>query len=105
MVELASALERALAYAFGGNAKVLSRALMSPLWLSRGIIDQGMPCLNIDKILGSGILANPHDPVIIRSENWPVTPSGRANYPAIASKRAQMLTYGDSHYMVSQFST
>lgn len=89
-----SALERSLAYAHTGNAKVLSTSLMHPLWLSRGIIDQGMPSLS--SIL-SPVLQSTNVPVIDTSM-WPDGGGGR--FPAIASKRAQILTYGEAHYAV-----
>lgn len=94
IVELISALERSLAYAHTGNAKVLSTSLMHPLWLSRGIIDQGMPSLS--PIL-SPVLQSTNVPVI-DSSIWPDGGGGR--FPAIASKRAQILTYGEGHYAV-----
>ncbi|KAF9515156.1 hypothetical protein BS47DRAFT_1391886 [Hydnum rufescens UP504] len=39
-------LERSLAYAYTGSAKVISRSLMEPMFTSRAIIDQGYPMVN-----------------------------------------------------------
>src|ERR1700684_4192268 len=43
VVELCSVLERALAYAHTGNAKVIATSLMRPLWLVKSLLEQGLP--------------------------------------------------------------
>ncbi|KAG1811023.1 hypothetical protein EV424DRAFT_1542652 [Suillus variegatus] len=92
VVELCSVLERALAYAHTGNAKVIATSLMRPLWLVKSLLEQGLPTF-------APSVRFPHAPcvpVAISSADWPTLTN--MNAPAIASKRSQMLTYGNDHF-------
>jgi len=98
VLELTCALERAVAFAFGGNPKVLAKGVMDPLWLSQGIIENGMPTLR--KISDSTSNLTMTSPITIRARMWPMVRDGK--YPAIASKFSQTLHYGLMHYLVSE---
>jgi hypothetical protein len=96
MIEICASLERALAYAHTGNAKVMSAGVMRPLWLIRSLLDQGLPTLSpMLRIVTetTGTL-----PVAVSPAQWPTVT--RFNVPATASKRTQMLTYSLEHYEV-----
>jgi hypothetical protein len=96
-IEFMCAAERALAFAVGGNPRVLSRGVMHPLFISRGIIDQGMPTFK--QIYGQSVTVSASDPLFFKENQWPLAKDMK--YPAIASKRGQILTYGEPHYLVS----
>jgi hypothetical protein len=96
VIEFMSAAERALAFAVGGNPRVLSRDVMHPLFISRGIIDQGMP--TIKQIYGRSVVSA-SDLLCFKENQWPLAKD--VKYPAISSKRGQILTYGEPHYLVS----
>jgi hypothetical protein len=89
--------ERAMAFAVGGNPRVLSNDLMRPLSISRGIIDHGMPTFK--PIYGSSATVSLSNPLVFRTHEWPLAKDKK--YPAMASKRGQILTYGEPHYLVS----
>lgn len=94
-LEFLSALERTEAYAHTGNAKVLSSAVMNPLFLARGIVEHGMPTIV------KGIYTLPFQgatPFAISTSSWPLTANHRR--PAICSKPTHCLNYGEDHYMV-----
>ncbi|KAG0692492.1 hypothetical protein DFH29DRAFT_1046484 [Suillus ampliporus] len=96
MVELCAMLERALAYAHTGNAKVLASSLMRPFWLIRSLLEQGLPTLAPTVHCEvSGVL-----PVSVSPADWPTVTC--LNLPAIASKRSQILTYGAEHFQAYQ---
>lgn len=69
-VELTAALECALNYAHTGSTKILTRALMDPLWLGPSLIHNGLPTL-------SSIICYPgihwgHFESHIQYSDWPV---------------------------------
>jgi hypothetical protein len=88
-LELVACLERALCYCHTGNASVFATSLMRPLGLSKGAIKDGLPVL-------LNIFDNTAKDVCIDPNKWPL----KGHYPAMASKRAQVLTYSTKHYMV-----
>ena len=97
-LELLASLERVLCYCHTGNAAVLATSLMDPLGLSRGVLKDGFPCLlqlfterSIQSALLHGLTIDPR--------RWPI--NVKDGYPAIASKRAQVLTYSVEHFLVS----
>lgn len=94
LVELVALLERTLAYAHTGNAKVLSRGLMRRLWLLTSLLEQGLPVLapEVKIHLGSTY------PVSLYLKYWPTNENG---IPLCASTKVQELTYGEQHYQVS----
>lgn len=99
-LELVAALERILCFCHTGNTAVLATSLMNPLGLSMGVIKDGFPMLHkifrqptIMSAMKHGFEINPR--------KWPT----KDGHPAIASKRAQVLTYSVEHFMVSTFST
>ncbi|KAG1793563.1 hypothetical protein EV424DRAFT_1354195 [Suillus variegatus] len=91
-VELCSVLERALAYAHTGNARVLAARLMRPLWLIQSMLEQGLPTFAPSVCTTTTI----NNPITISAADWPT--SDNLNVPAIASKRTQVLTYGNDHF-------
>lgn len=96
MVDFASVLERALNFMHTGNTAVISTTVMNPLWIGRAILKDGFPCLNPEKVQ----IIN-HKRVIIHPLQWPLNAS--LNTPHSSSRRAQVLTYGESHYNVCEF--
>ena len=86
-------VERALAMAYTGDARVITNDLMGPFCLKRSLIELGLPsiskALNFDKSIA---LEFAHHPA-----NWPLNKFGE---PAVASKRSQVLTFGQDHFMV-----
>ena len=77
---------------------MLATGLMNPLGLSKGVIKDGFPTLHnifvhftIASAMKQGLDVDPRA--------WPL----KDGYPAIASKRAQILTYSLAHFMVSFF--
>jgi hypothetical protein len=94
--EFGCALERALAYAHTGNAKVLSSGVMGPLFMIRGMVQHGMPTIN-KAVYQTPIQSSM--PFIVHSVTWPLTKSKK--YPAICTKRSHILNYGEEYYMVS----
>ncbi|KAG2335563.1 hypothetical protein BDR05DRAFT_1006676 [Suillus weaverae] len=97
MIEICAMLERALAYAHTGNAKVLSSSLMKPFWLIRSLLQQGWPTIAPT----IRIIATTTLPVSVSPADWPIV--ARSNLPAIASKRSQVIMYGLDHFEASVF--
>lgn len=95
-VELCCALERALAYAYTGNAKVLSRGLLDPLFISRSLLEFGLPTINTNLVK---ILGNSHDRVVIKTREWPTSTSG----PLTCSQGSHLMRYGPDSWLVSIF--
>ncbi|KAG1863248.1 hypothetical protein DFJ58DRAFT_912417 [Suillus subalutaceus] len=97
VIELCSVLERALAYAHTGNTRVIATSLMRPLWLVQSLLEHGLPTFSPSVRFA----AAPSIPVAISPADWPTLTSMKV--PAIASKRSQILTYGNDHFeLVSQ---
>lgn len=94
-IEICAVLERSLAFAHTGNAKVLASKLMKPLWLITSLLEQGLPTFN--PCVRMSFL--PAIPIAVSPANWPTVTSMKA--PAIASQRSQVLTYGQQHFEVS----
>jgi hypothetical protein len=94
-VELCSAVERSIAYAHTGNAKVIATSLMGPLWLSHSLLNDGLPTLSRDIVR---IISGDSVEVLIHTHLWPI--NGQYKIPVIASKKSQILTYGLEHYTV-----
>jgi hypothetical protein len=100
LLEFLAALERTEAYAHTGNAKVLSNAVMKPLFITRSLLEHGMPTIN-KAIYNTRFLDVSR--FTIQEDLWPLSAGKKG--PAICSKRSQMLTYGESHFMVSELSS
>ncbi|KAG2045993.1 hypothetical protein BDR06DRAFT_1015119 [Suillus hirtellus] len=92
VIELCSVLERALAYAHTGNTKVIATSLMRPLWLVQSLLEHGLPTFSPSVRFA----APPSIPVTISPADWPTLTNMKV--PAIASKRSQILTYGNDHF-------
>jgi hypothetical protein len=92
-IEIISSLERALAMAFTGDARVIVRRLMGHFGLRTSLLEQGLPTLTraID-------WNNPVLDTFTQPKHWPTT---KDREPAEASKRCQMATYGLEHWLVS----
>lgn len=95
-LELLASLERVLCYCHTGNTAVLAKSLMHPLGLSKAALKDGFPMLlplfeqpTIRDAMKHGFVIDPR--------RWPL----KNGYPAIASKKAQVLTYSMQHFLVS----
>ena len=99
-LELIACLERVLCFCHTGNASVFATTLMNPLGLSRGAIKDGFPVL-MDLFKDATILGASYNGFTIDPHKWP--PKG-THPPAMASRRAQVLTYSTSHCMVRTLS-
>lgn len=94
-VELLACLERMLCFCHTGNTAVFATSLMAPLNMSRSAVADGFPTMsnifkhpNIRRAMTYDLEIDPR--------KWPM----KDGYPAIASKRAQVLTYSLPHFMV-----
>jgi hypothetical protein len=94
IIEVAAVLERALAMAYTGDARVIVKGLMEPFCLKRSLLEQGLPSLSkLIRFDGNISEQFAHTPA-----NWPLTHN---NEPAVASQRCQILTFGKHHFLVS----
>jgi hypothetical protein len=93
LVEVVAMVERALAMAYTGDARVITKNLMEPFGLKHSLIELGLPsitkAINLNNSLSKSF---PH------REQWPLTASGE---PAVASKKSLILTFGNDQYTVS----
>ena len=97
-LELLAALERILCFCHMGNTAILATSLMNPLYLSRAVIKDGFPMLCKVFIQSMISSAMKHGFEIDRRD-WPL----KDGYPAIALRRAQILTYSLDYFMVRLF--
>ena len=95
-VKLLAALERTLCFCHTGNTAVLATSLMNRLGLSAGIMKDGYPMLHQVFKQPTIRMAMAHG-FEMKPQEWPL----KDGYPAIASRRAQTLTYSLEHFMVS----
>ncbi len=97
-MELLASFERLLCYCHTGNTAVFATSLMHPLGLSRATLIDGFP-----------MLLNPfhHPTIFLAAKNgFKIDPSAwplKHGHPAVASKRAQVLTYSINHFFVRLF--
>ena len=98
-VELIASLERVLCFCHTGNTAALATSLMNPLGLSRGVVKDGFPTLHRIFVQSTICSAMTHGFMIDKRE-WP----NKDGHPAIASRRAQTLTYSLDQFMVSLLS-
>lgn len=96
-VEFLAALERLLCFCHTGNTAVFATTLMHKLGLSKGALKDGFPMLLPLFANKATILSAMEDGFKIDRRKWPM----KNGYPAIASKRAQVLTYSMNHFLVS----
>ncbi|KAG2127667.1 hypothetical protein DEU56DRAFT_758552 [Suillus clintonianus] len=92
VIELCSVLEHTLAYGHTSNARVLAARLMRPLWLIQSLLEQGLPTFTPAVRITTAI----NNPIMISAADWPTLDN--LNVPAIASKRLQVLFYGNDHF-------
>ncbi|KAI0819169.1 hypothetical protein BC628DRAFT_1342387 [Trametes gibbosa] len=94
-LELIAVLKRLVNFAHTGAMKVLTTGVMDRLWPSRAIIDNGFPCFSPALFLGgkNGLLPS------IDLHNWPT--HSITEYPLVVSKCALEITYGNTHFTVS----
>jgi hypothetical protein len=99
---LIAILERVLAYAYSGSAKVLPRKLMGAFWITHALSLTGCPSINprILEFLSSS--ASEGRTFNLNTKAWPVTTSPYK--PLLASTRALELTYDPTFQQVSQCS-
>ena len=92
-IELTASLERTLNYAHTGNARVLTKGLMDPLWLSLSVIHDGLPSIS-KLVVPSALVVNQVD----------IHTSGRlANQVRGATdveQKSHLVNFGDEHYQV-----
>jgi len=96
VIEVVSVLERALAMAYTGDARVIVKDLMVPLGLKPSLLELGLP--SITRLIRFDV--DKTEPFTHNRGNWPLT---KRREPAVASTRAQTLTFGSDHYLVSQY--
>ncbi|KAI9433456.1 hypothetical protein H4582DRAFT_2060877 [Lactarius indigo] len=94
-VELVAALEQALCFCHTGNAAVFATGLMGPLGLSKGALKDGFPMLQ-DLFEHPTIKQAMDHGLVIAHRKWPL----KNGYPAMASKKAQVLSYSMRHFHV-----
>ncbi len=97
-LKLLAALERILCFCHTGNTAILATSLMNPLCLSRAVIKDGFPMLCKVFIQSMISSAMKHGFEIDRRD-WPL----KDGYPAIALRRAQILTYSLDYFMMHLF--
>jgi hypothetical protein len=95
-VELASSLERALAFATTGNAKLLHRGTMEPLFLSTGIISNGFPAIHRDVWRRQGTNSYSMHP-----RHWPTKQREGFAEPVLSSLTGLTYYYGKETAYVS----
>ena len=93
LTELLAMLERAIAYIFTGDGKVIVRALMGHYGLKRSLLELGLPAITRSIQFEDHMTTSFN----LTRADWPVT----RGLLAVASKRAQVLTYGEDHYKAS----
>jgi hypothetical protein len=91
LVELCSALERALNFMHTGNVAVIATSAMNPLWIGLSIIHDGLPCIN------PAVVPSLTPTVFIEKLRWPFN---TRVLPVSASRCAQIRTYGLGQYNV-----
>jgi hypothetical protein len=96
-LELLAALERTLCFCHTGNTAALATSLMNPLGLSRAVVRDGFPMLH-KTFTQPAISSAMERGFQVDKRVWPM----KGGFPAIASKRAQILTYSLGHFMVSR---
>ncbi|KAF9515149.1 hypothetical protein BS47DRAFT_1391881 [Hydnum rufescens UP504] len=99
MIEVIAVLERALAYAYTGSAKLLSRSLMQPLFTSRALVDHGFPMLSQSIVTMKKDRSTNKSFVSVSSSAWPWNQERKA--PATCSDGAQSVYYSKRLYNVS----
>lgn len=92
-IEVTAALERTLNYCHTGNAKVITKGLMDPLWLSLSLTHDGLPSISTMLVLNPITLK----PLDIRMEEWPM----KKGEPRISSERSQIINYGQEFFEVN----
>jgi hypothetical protein len=65
---------------------------MDPLWLSLSLLHDGLPTIS-PILVTSGMFLSQID---IRHADWPT----RRGEPLVASRKSQLINYGDDHYQV-----
>ncbi|KAH8978979.1 hypothetical protein EDB83DRAFT_2537418 [Lactarius deliciosus] len=92
-IELIAALERVLCFCHTGNTAVFATGLMNPLGLSKGALKDGFPMLQ-DVFEQPTIKSAMKHGFGIAHHKWPL----KNGYPAVASKKAQILSYSMRHF-------
>ena len=87
-------LERSLAMAYTGDARVITTDLMGPFRLKRSLIEHGLPSITMGLSFNQGLA----EYFAQSPANWPLN---KFQEPAISSKRAQVLTYSIDHFTVN----
>src|SRR6266436_4431341 len=95
-LKLITTLKKVLCFCHTSNAAILAISLMNPLGLSRGALIDGFPMLHdVFSCPSISHAIDNHFKIGLRA--WPL----KDGYPAIAFRRAQVLTYSLDYFMVS----
>jgi hypothetical protein len=94
-LELLASFERLLCYCHTGNAAVFVTSLMNGLGLSRGALKDGFLML-LDTFEHLSIMRARESGFKVDPKRWPL----KNGFPEIMSKKAQVLTYSDTHFLV-----
>jgi hypothetical protein len=95
VLELCAILERTLNYAHTGSVRVIATKIMNPLWVGKALVHDGLPCFSPE------VLFNHDDNfqgMRLLMSAWPDSNGGPI---ALASRAAQLHSYGHQHLMVS----
>lgn len=95
-LELLASFEQLLCDCHTGNTAVFATSLMNGLGLSRGSLKDGFPVL-LDTFEHPLIMVAREHGFKVDLKHWPL----KSGFPAVASRKAQVLTYLDAHYLVS----
>jgi hypothetical protein len=95
-IELCSFAERALNFMHTGSVKVLMPTIMDELWISRALINEGLPSFS-PTIVTFGKTMD--DGILISSTQWPF--KCNKGKPISGAKKAQDITYGNLLHNVS----
>ena len=94
LIELVAVLERTLTFAYTGDARTIATGLMHPFGLQRSLLENGLPTIVSSIEMGKEIA----ETFAMQPDLWPMT---RDHVPAVASKRAILLTYKAYELQVS----
>jgi hypothetical protein len=96
MVELCSVVEHALNYMHTGNTAAIASSVMTPLWVGKALIADGLPSFK-PKVV---VLSQGHSDcsVKITEKNWPL--DKKSAQPLSSSQATQLFWYNQHHLML-----
>lgn len=93
LVEVCSVAERALNCLHTGNMAVIATSVMNPLWIGRGLVHDGLPCLDPRIVDGKT-----RPKMLISSARWPY--DANKHQPKTSAKGSIIFRYSDAHFNV-----